>query len=365
MEGQDLDRSEAATPHRLQKAHERGQTARSADLVSAAVFGVAMVYLAWHGWEMAGQVMRMSRAALLHAAAHAPASAGAAWWPLVTRLVTEAGAVVLPFMLALMAAAVLGTVLHTGVVFSFDPLKPDLQRINPATGLKRLLSGRTLFDALRACVKLAVLALAAWFALKSLLPQFHALAAMAPRALLRTAIDDVAGLGLKISLALGLIALVDVIYTRREFGRKLRMSRRELKDEIKHREGDPRIRARLRELRREARSRSLALRNTRSADVLLTNPTHYAVALRYVHGEMQAPQLVAKGAGQLAAAMREIAWRHQIAVVRNPALTRRMFRGIGLDEPVPPSFHAEVARIIVWVFAMREMRGRAAAGAPA
>jgi flagellar biosynthetic protein FlhB len=111
--------------------------------------------------------------------------------------------------------------------------------------------------------------------------------------------------------------------------------------------------------------RSQSLKNTRDADVVLTNPTHFAVALRYVHGEMPAPRVVAKGAGQLAAAMREIAARHRVVVVQNPPLARRLFREAALDDYIPASFHAEVARIIVWVLAARQQQARAAAGGAA
>ena len=140
----------------------------------------------------------------------------------------------------------------------------------------------------------------------------------------------------------------------------MRISHRELKDELKHREGDPRIRARLRELRRELLKRSMALRNTRNADVVITNPTHVAVALRYVHGEMASPQLLAKGAGAVATAIRRIAARHGIPVVQNPSLARKLFHELAVDQAVPPALYAPVARILVWVFAMRDARERRA-----
>jgi flagellar biosynthetic protein FlhB len=151
------------------------------------------------------------------------------------------------------------------------------------------------------------------------------------------------------------------MYTRYEFAKQMKMSRRELKEEIKHREGDPRIRRRLRELRLELLKRSLALRKTRNADVLITNPTHVAVALQYVHGQMEAPQLIAKGSGFMAAAMRQIAARHDIPIVQNPTLARALFHDLPVDAGVPPELYAQVARIIVWVFAMRDARRRGAA----
>jgi flagellar biosynthetic protein FlhB len=246
--------------------------------------------------------------------------------------------------------------MQTGPILSLDPVKPDFDRINPINGLKKLFSMRTLFDGARSSIKLALLGLVVYQALESLGPQFAHLAAVPPASLARTIVEDAAGIGLKMALMLCLIAAVDYGYTRREFDKKMRMSRRELKDESKHREGDPRIRARLRELRREALKRSMAVRQTRSADVVLTNPTHFAVALRYVHGEMQSPQLVAKGCGSLAASMREIAARHRIPVVQNPPLARELYHALEVEQYVPPSLYAQVARILVWVFAMRQAR---------
>jgi len=187
-----------------------------------------------------------------------------------------------------------------------------------------------------------------------MLPQFYHLADLSPLGLMRTLFADMASLGLKISLALGLIALIDLMYTRFEFNKKMRMSKREIKDEVKHREGDPRIRARIRALRIELLKRSLALRRTRDADVLITNPTHVAVALKYVHGQMTSPLMLAKGKGFMAAAMRRIAARHQIPVVQNPSLARALYQDLPVNQHVPEAMYAQVARIIVWIFARRD-----------
>lgn len=361
MADQDIDRSEQATPFKLQEARERGQTARSVDATACAVFLAAVACLAWQGSATAVALLRLARAVLAQAGHVDPA--GATLWPLVAGLVSEAGGVLLPLLLVLPLAGLLACVAQTGMVFSFTPLHMDFQRVNPATGFQRVFSRRTLFEIARACVKLLVLGAAGVAALAALLPQFHVLSALPPGAFLQALLSDLAALGWKMGVALALVAAADLLYTRAEFGRKMRMSRRELKDEYRNREGDPRIRGRLRELRRELLKRSQALRNTRNADVVLTNPTHYAVALRYVHGEMEAPRVVAKGAGQLAAAMRALAARHRIVVVQNPPLARRLFRAAAIDATLPPEFHAEVARIIVWVLAIRQQRAATASGA--
>ncbi len=352
MAEQDLDRTQEATEYKLKKAKEKGQVSKSADLVSAVVFTVAVVFLTWQGWQAVRGQFRFDQA-LLTQVSMLDASGGL-HWPMLSQAIRETMSACAPFFGAIMLAAIVANVMQTGPVLALDPVMMDFNRINPVNGLKRLFSMRTLFDAFRACVKLALLAWVAYAALKSLAPQFYGLSNLSPVGYVRTLLDDMSSLGLKMALILGLIALLDVLFSRREFAKKMRMSHREMKDEVKHRDGDPRIRARLRELRREMLKRSLAVRQTRQADVVVTNPTHIAVALRYEHGRMESPQLVAKGAGQLAAVMRDIAARHRIPVVRSPALARRLYREMEVEQHVPPWLFADVARIVVWVFAMRD-----------
>lgn len=357
MAEQDLDRNEAATPYKLARARERGQVAKSADVVSAVVFGTAMLYLSAQGWALWRAQFALMRAVLLQAA-HLDGT-GAALLPLLETMLRSSLIGGVPFFAALALASVAGNVLQTGAVFSFHPLKPDWSRVNPVAGFKRVVSMRTLFNAARACLKLLLLSAAAYLTLKHLTPQFFYLASLPPLGIVRTMLDDLAALGLRVTLMLALIAGLDAMYMRREFAKNMRMSKREMKDEHKHREGDPRIRGRLRELRRELLKRTRAVGNTGNADVLITNPSHVAVALRYVHGEMRSPELIAKGSGAIAAAMRLIARRHGVPIVRNVPLARALYRDLALDESVPPKYYAQVARIVVWVFAMRDAQTRA------
>lgn len=358
MADQDLDRNEAATPFKLQKAREKGQAARSTELAGSVVLLVAVAFVAWHGVETWQALLRVARVPLLHAG-----RSGwdlAVLWPLVAQLAGGAGAALGPLLLAVLLAGIAACVVQTGIVFSFEPLRMDFARLDPVAGCKRILSLRTLFDAGRACVKLCAIVFVTWLVLRALPARFAGIVAQSPAQFVRTLVEDAGGLGFRVALVLLLVALVDLAFSRGEFARRMRMSRRELKEEYRNREGDPRIRSRLRELRRELLRRSQSLKNTRTADVVLTNPTHFAIALRYVHGEMEAPRVVAKGAGKLAAAMREIAARHGVVVVQNPPLARRLFREAELDAYLPSSFHAEVARIIVWVLAARQQRLRLA-----
>lgn len=361
MADQDMDRSQDATPYKLEKARERGQVAKSRDIVSAAVLTAAMAYLAWQGWAFWRAQFAFDHALLLQAARLDASPENL--WRLVERSVVGTLWLGLPFLATLLVAAVLGNLGQTGPVFSFFPLKADFNRLNPVSNFKNFYNRQMLFNAVRAVLKLVLLAAASWIVLRGFADQFYYLASLTTLGFIRTLLDDFASLGLKLALLLWVIALLDLVYSRRQFARKMRMSHKEVRDEVKQREGDPRIRARLRDLRREMRKRSGSVRNTRNADVLITNPTHVAIALRYEHGRMAAPRLVAKGRGFLAAAMRAIAARHNIPVVQNPPLARRLYRELELDREVPPQHFAEVARIIVWVLAMRESRQRAAGAA--
>jgi flagellar biosynthetic protein FlhB len=158
---------------------------------------------------------------------------------------------------------------------------------------------------------------------------------------------------LKLLMVLALIALIDVLYTRRSYFNRLKMSRRELKEEIKHREGDPRIRARIRQLQRELVKRSSAIKRLPDADVLITNPTHLAVALLYRREQMNAPQVLAKGAGELAEHMKMLARRHRVPVIENRALARKLFDGVEIEQAIPEALFPQVARILVWAYAWR------------
>jgi flagellar biosynthesis protein FlhB len=350
MAEQDLDRNEAATPYKLQKAKEKGQVAKSNDVISTTVLAVAVVFAGWRGWSVVHAQFQLDQA-LLGRLSSAPSLA---LWPLLKSALLLSLMSLLPFFACLLIAAVLANLGQIGFVFSFEPLKADWDRINPVNGLKKVFSLRTLIDGLRAVVKLTLLLCVGYFVLKGLVPNFFSLANLSAWGYMKLLIDELSGMALKFVFVLGLIALVDLIYTRHEFSKKMRMSRKELADENKHREGDPRVRARMRELRKELRKKTQSLRDTHKADVLLTNPTHVAVALRYVHGEMVSPQLVAKGAGLIAAAMREIAAHHRIPVVRSPSLARRIFKEMDVKHHVPQHLFVDVARIIVWVFAMRD-----------
>ena len=352
----ELDAHEPATAHKLDQAHEKGQIFRSGELTFAAVMVacVACVYgLGARVIDSTGLMLRQSLTLSLSAnltGPTAPLYAQALLW----RALTILG----PVLFTVWLAALLTGALQAHGVLSAEPLKPDFNRLSPATGFKRIFSTKTLHDLWRSGAKLLAI-----FASMGLWGYHHwnelvHLPAHDPHSLLSRGI---ALLGSSMSMLAGILcvfALLDWLFNRWDYLRRMRMSRREIKDERKELEGDPRIKSRLRELRLQWLKRSRQLANVRSADVLVTNPTHVAVALEYRHGEMPAPMITARGAGELAHRMRQEARRRAVPVVENPPLARELFAVHESQTFVPERHFNQVARILRWVYAARGMERR-------
>jgi flagellar biosynthesis protein FlhB len=351
---QDLDRNEKATPHKLEEARKRGQTARSTDLLALASLAVAMLAC----FALVLPTLKELASLLSQGLAQPVAAAGDASGAM--RLLSagaERGLLVLaPLLLGIVVAVVATSLLQSGgLVVSATPIKPDLNRLNPVQGLKRFLSLRLLYEAVKSTLKLAALVAVSALVLQDLLIQALPMLNLQPPALMRQLDAHAGGLLAKLCAVLMLFLLVDLMFTRWDFLRNLRMSRRELEDEHKNREGDPRLKSRLRELRLQYLQRSRAVSQVPQAQLVVTNPTHFAVALKYEHGVTPAPLLLAKGAGQLAARIRLKAQQSGVPIVHSPRLARALFKEVAQDAYVPEHWYPSVARILVWLRARQDM----------
>jgi flagellar biosynthetic protein FlhB len=351
------DKSQAATAHKLREARKRGQVAKSVELNYAAILAATVGICFAAGPSIAQRILRVARGAFALDAGTAWGSDDVAIW--LTRLLTDAIGAISPLLLALVCVAIAANLGQVGGVFSAVPVTPDFKRLDPAAGLQRLFSMRVLYEALRSLLKLSLLGAVAWGAVRHAMPDLFKLSYIDAHGHAALVLGGVGPLLFKLMLAVLLIALVDLVYSRWDFAKKMRMSHRDITDEHKQREGDPRIRSRLRQLRTEMLKQARAARNLPEADVLITNPTHIAVALSYRHGEMPAPKLLCKASGKMALKMREAARIHHIPVVENRPLARALFKRIGTDEYLPEDLFPQVARILLWVYAMRRARSGA------
>jgi flagellar biosynthetic protein FlhB len=268
-----------------------------------------------------------------------------------------AKAAVLPLLL-LVVVAIAGSVVQTGLVFAVEKLGFDLARLSPLAGFQRLFSMRSGVEFLKNLAKVgAVMALAAML----LMPEIGRLPMLASIGAGALA-GEIHHLMLRLFLGvLGLVAalaLVDYGYQRMSFMRQMRMSKQEVKEEHKQAEGDPAVKARLRQIRME-RSRRRMMAAVPTASVVVTNPTHFAVALRYEMGSKGAPRVVAKGADLIAKRIREVAEENDVPLVENPPLARALYATVDLDREIPPEHYKAVAEIISYVFRLKgKMRPR-------
>jgi flagellar biosynthetic protein FlhB len=360
-QGKELDANEPATPFKLEKARERGSIARSVDVNFAIVLLVSVACVYGLGAQVLDGVSLLLRRALSFAGRDQLSQTSALAY--MGMLASEAVLVIAPVVFVIWLSALLVSAMQARGVFTAQPLKPDFARLNPAAGLKRLFSLKSLNEVARSLLRIGAISLAGALWGQHHLGRVLELRTRAPRSAARLGLDL---LGSALALLAGLavvFALLDWGFNRWDYLRQMRMSRRELKDERKEREGDPRIKAKLRELRLAWLRRARQLAKVAGADVLLTNPTHYAVALEYRHGEMPAPMITAKGAGELAQRMRAEARRHAVPVVEDAPLTRALFTLPESQAFVPEEHFNRVARVLRWVYAARARYGAAGTGA--
>jgi flagellar biosynthetic protein FlhB len=355
MAEQEQNRTEPATPFKLREAKKRGQVAKSLEITSFFMLMTALVVLAIWGDTLVDGQLKAYHNILDHAASVDFAVPHLfAWFKVVASYLVS---VLSPLFIALLVVAAFANLVQTGPIFTFFPLKPDMQRLNPVAGFKRLFSMKLLFESLKSVIKLAVFGAIVYFVIVGLIPRLLGMMAVHPVQYPALLLEYIAQMVFKLAMAILLIAFLDFAYTRWDYANKMKMSSREVKDEVKRREGDPHVRARIRELQSEALKRSKALGRVPDADVLITNPNHLAVALLYKRGEMAAPHVIAKGAGELALKMKMVARKHAVPVVENKPLARRLFKKADLDSAIPEALFPVVARLLAWVYAARRAPG--------
>jgi flagellar biosynthesis protein FlhB len=339
------NRTEQATPRRRQKAQEQGQVLRSRDLVSAVTLVSAIFLLAWRP-EMVVAGWRTYFARVLD-------SAVSSEWQDQTPVFLWTGLAIArwvwPVFAVTFCVAVMGTLAQGGLVVSPEALSPKWERFNPAQNMKQMFSLATLSRVLRSLLPTAVIL---YLALRLILQQataiLHASRLSSPGALSlmgQLAFD----LAWQSCLVLLFWSAIDYFLQRQSYEKSLRMTKQEVKQEMKDSDGNPQVRSRIRRLRREMLRKSLE-KDVKRATAVITNPTHYAVALEYRQEFMAAPVVVAKGRGLIAQKIRELARWHDVPIVENPPLARALYKGAEVGHIIPPNLYAAVAEILAFIY---------------
>ncbi len=341
------DREELPTARRLQKAREDGEIARSVEVPAAGVILAGGLYLALAGEAMAERFEKLFAAGFQFDAARATASLTL---PALFGDQLAAGLLIVAPLLALtIAAALLSAAIPGGYVFATKLMSLQLDRISLINGLMRMFGMRSITELVKSVAKVILVGLAVWW---SFAADFERIAALSIVPV-ETAIGVTGGLIIKsvlvFALAMAAIAAADAFYQRHAFSKRMRMSKQDIRDETKDTEGRPEIKAQIRR-RQRALATNRMIERVREADVVITNPEHFAVALSYDPAKEGAPVLVAKGADLVAHRIIDEAGKHGVQTLRIPLLARAVFFTTKLDRAIPEDLYLAVAKVIAYVF---------------
>jgi flagellar biosynthetic protein FlhB len=346
-------KTESATPRRLQRAREEGRVPVSREIPAACMLGAAALAWALSVPSAAGGLTRTLSVFLSRAGSEA--LTGPAALALAGHALLQA---VAPFAVAMLLAAAGAVLLQTGFLVSFSPLRPRMQRISPRAGVKRIAGWTNLAEAGKSLAKVIVAGAAFWHFLAGEAPALLHAVQTDPHLIPRLAVRPVLILLLILFAIQAAIGVLDVLLVRLRHARQLRMTREEVREEQKETEGDPRLKARIKQIRlQRARRRMLAA--VPKATVVVTNPTHYAVALMYDRAKSAAPKVVAKGVDSMAARIRETAEANGVPLVANPPLTRALYT-VELDREIPAEHYQAVAELIAYVWRLSKAAGAGA-----
>ncbi|MEO5658277.1 MAG: flagellar biosynthesis protein FlhB [Polaromonas sp.] len=346
-EESDLEKTEPASPRRLEKAREEGQVARSRELVTFVMLATGLACL----WST-GEMMAEHLGSALRNGLQFERAAGFD----VSHMMVQAGSVVLhalqallPLLGFMLVAALVAPMLLGGWLLSGKSLTPNFSKLNPIAGIGRMFSTETLAELVKTIVKSLLIGGIAWWVISGNLADIMALMSEPVHEALAHTVRLVAGSCALIIASLLFVAAIDVPYQLWSHSKKLRMSREDLRQEQKESDGDPQVKAQIRRQQQQMAKRRM-MAEVPKADIIVTNPTHFAVALKYSDKDMRAPRVIAKGTDLVALRIRALAEEHNIPVLEAPPLTRALYRHTRLDAEIPVALYSAVAEVLAWAY---------------
>ncbi len=349
--GHDQDKTEPATPKKREEARKKGQVANSREIPSVMVLLSAMtVFFFGGGWmfNQLGDVMRTVLTQIFHSE-FGVQTAHVLLWEIFQRIFI----ILVPICAVVILSGIFSNIAQTGFMLSGETLTPKFNKLNPINGIKRLVSLRSLVESTKAVLKVIVIGAMAYVMLRKDMDQIPALVSLSLQDILSFMGHAALKLGYYTCLVLIILAAMDVFFQRWQHERDLRMTKQEVKDEYRQREGDPMVRSRIRAVQREMAMRRM-MDAVPDATVVITNPTHLAVALKFER-DMQAPQVVAKGAGHLAQRIKDVAKENDVPVIEQKPLARALFKSVEIDQFIPGQLYHAVAEILAYVYRLKGM----------
>jgi flagellar biosynthetic protein FlhB len=344
------EKTEEATPKRREEARNKGQVARSSELSSVAILMSGVLALGGLGSYMYSKlsffmVDVLSNAVFIELTPINIAGVLETWFNHYVLIVG-------PLIVLLVLAALLVNYAQVGILFTADPLIPKANRISPLTGIKRIFSSKGLVELLKGLFKIAAVAIMTYFTVKAELKSVVSYMDLGVGQIFLSSGNLILTLFFRIVLLLLIMALLDYVFQRWDYEKNLRMTRQQIKEEFKQQEGDPLVSARVRNLQREM-SRKRMMDDVAKADVIITNPTHVAVALKYDIENMQAPLVLAKGQRLVAERIKDLGRQVGIPLVENKPLARALFKAVHIGDEIPEDLFKAVAQVLAFVFQLK------------
>jgi flagellar biosynthetic protein FlhB len=347
------ERTIPATPRRREEARRKGQVAKSREVNSALMLLAGLAALSLLGPRLL-QGIGETFGLFIAAPTYQNITGGEAVAVLLF-ILQRFFIILAPFLAIMVVVAVLVNILQVGFLMSSEALSPKWERIDPIAGLKRMFSKRSLMELLKSLLKIGVVGYVCYRTLRQAVPD---LATLTDRSIgdIFAFLGDVGfKIGINAGIVLIVIAIIDYAFQRYEYEQSIKMTMQEFKQEMREMEGDPMVRARIRSVQREMARRRM-MEAVPQAEVVVTNPTHYAVALQYRPEEMDAPRIVAKGQRLIAQKIREVALEHGIPIVEDPPLAQALFKSVDIGQPIPEKLYRAVAEVLAYVYRLNRTK---------
>jgi flagellar biosynthetic protein FlhB len=344
------EKTEPASPKRREEARKKGQVAKSKEVVSVSVLAAGVIFLYFAGDHLVSRMGAMIRNAFLTIPDFA--SRDFNLFIFLNKATLGSLMSVVPFMVTIAVVAILANYLQVGAVWSVEPLAPKASKISPVEGAKRICSKRSFVELAKSLAKMIIVGWAAFSVLNDEIGHLSHLVYQENVQIFRYLGEISFKVMTRSCYVIAILALLDYLYQRWEFEQNMRMTKQEVKEELKQTEGDPLVKARIRSIQREMARRRM-MEEVKKADVIITNPTHISIALRYDATTMTAPKLVAKGAEKLAFRIREVARTHGVPLVENKGLAQNLYKSVDIGREIPSALYRAVAEVLAYVYGLK------------
>ena len=354
QESNQQERTEQATPKRKEDARKKGNVAKSVEISSTAIILVSLLFFYFGGSYMLNLMKYYSQLIFENIGSVALNANNLQGYLQIAAI--GFFRVSAPFAVTIMAVGFIANYAQVGPLFTLEPLTPKFSKINPLSGMKRVLFSRKAFvELIKNILKITVVGLIAYYSIKGQIQDYIPLMDQSAAQLIAYVGRETFALGLKISIALVLMAILDFMFQKFDYAKSIRMTKQEIKEEMKQMEGDPLIKARIRSIQRET-SRRRMMDEIPEADIIITNPVEIAVALKYSPKDMESPKVVGKGRKKVAEKIRKIAIEHNIPIVEDKPLAWAIFKAVKIGDFIPEDLFHAVAEILAYVYKLKNKK---------